>query len=60
MDAPIKTQPIAYSVSGLAVQTSLSKQTIYAEIDAGRLRSKRVRNRIVIPRAAVDEWLASQ
>lgn len=60
MDATLKTQPIAYSVSGLAVQTSLSKQTIYAEIDAGRLRSKRVRNRIVIPRAAVDEWLAAQ
>jgi excisionase family DNA binding protein len=54
---PPAPQPLAYSVSALASDTSLSKQTIYAEIEAGRLRAKRIRNRIVIPRDAVDEWL---
>ncbi len=50
-------QPIAFSVSALATETSLSKQTIYKEIEEGRLRARRIRGRIVIPRDAVDEWL---
>lgn len=60
MDAPIAAKPIAYSVADLAAETSLSKQTIYLEIESGRLAAKRIRGRIVIPAAAVEEWLASQ
>ncbi len=48
---------LAYSVSGLAVETTLSKQTLYAEIEAGRLRAVRIRGRLVIPADAVAEWL---
>lgn len=51
-------QPFAYSVAELASATRVSKQTIYAEIEAGRLRAVRVRSRLIVPRAAVDEWLA--
>lgn len=48
---------LAYSVQELAQATSVSKQTLYQEIAAGRLRAVRVRNRILIPKAAVDAWL---
>ena len=51
--------PFAYSVAEVARATTVSKQTIYAEIEAGRLRAVRVRSRLVIPREAVDEWLSS-
>lgn len=51
------SQPMAFSVSALAAETSLSKQTIYKEIEEGRLRARRIRGRIVIPRDAVEEWL---
>lgn len=51
-------QPFAYSVAELARATTVSRQTIYAEIEAGRLRAIRVRSRLVVPRAAVDEWLS--
>lgn len=60
MEATAKPKPIAYSVTDLAAETSLSKQTIYAEIEAGRLQARRIRNRIVIPATAVDDWLALQ
>ena len=50
----------AFSVSTLAADYSVSKQTIYREIEEGRLRAKRVRGRLVIPREAVEEWLASE
>lgn len=53
-------QPFAYSVAELARATTVSKQTIYAEIEAGRLRAVRVRSRLVIPHAAVDEWLSAR
>ena len=49
--------PLAYSVKELARVTHLSEQTIRREIEEGRLRAKRVRNRIVIPRTAAEEWL---
>ncbi|MEZ5184298.1 MAG: helix-turn-helix domain-containing protein [Candidatus Nanopelagicales bacterium] len=53
-----KPVPIAYSVAELAAETSLSKQLLYQEIESGRLRSKRIRGRIVIPASAVEDWLA--
>lgn len=49
--------PLGYSVASLAAETELSKQTIYREIEEGRLRVKRVRGRLVIPADAVTEWL---
>ena len=56
--APMK--PIGYSVATLATETALSRQSIYREIWEGRLRAKRIRGRLVIPREAVEEWLASE
>ncbi len=52
-------RPIAFSVADVARATTVSKQTIYAGIEAGRLRAVRVRSRLVIPREAVDEWLSA-
>jgi excisionase family DNA binding protein len=49
---------LAYSVAQVAEETSLSVQTVYKEIESGRLRSKRIRGRIVIPASAVEDWLA--
>ena len=40
MEATMKPAPIAYSVTELAAETSLSKQTIYAEVEAGRLQAR--------------------
>ncbi len=50
-------QPLGYSVASLSAETELSKQTLYREIDAGRLKAKRVRGRLVIPAEAVAAWL---
>lgn len=58
METTMEPTPIAYSVTELAVRTSLSRQTVYAEIEAGRLQARRIRGRIVIPAAAVEDWLA--
>lgn len=52
--------PLGYSVASLSHETELSKQTIYREIEEGRLRAKRVRGRLVIPAEAVAEWLAEE
>lgn len=52
--------PLAYSVTTLAAETGVSRQTLYREIEEGRLRAKRVRGRLVIPAEAVAEWLAEE
>lgn len=49
---------LAYSVSEVARATTLSDQSVYREIDAGRLRARKIRGRVVIPAEALDAWLA--
>jgi excisionase family DNA binding protein len=49
---------LAYSVAELSDETSLSPQTLYKEIEDGRLNAVRIRGRIVIPATAVEDWLA--
>jgi excisionase family DNA binding protein len=49
---------LAYSVAELSDETSLSPQTLYKEIEDGRLKAVRIRGRIVIPATAVEDWLA--
>ena len=53
-------RPLAYRVQGLADETGLSCQTIYREIHEGRLKAKRVRGVVMVPRAEVDRWLAEE
>lgn len=52
-------EALAYSPTSTARRTGLSRQTIYREIEAGRLRAKRVRGRLVIPADALKEWLSA-
>ena len=40
-------------------RTSLSRSTLYEAMNAGRLRSKKVGGRRVIPASALDEFMAS-
>lgn len=48
---------IAYSVQSLAEASGVSPHTIRREIEDGSLKARRVRNRIVIPVRAAQEWL---
>lgn len=52
-------QRLAYSVSEVARAATVSDQTVYREIAAGRLRAKKIRGRVVVPADAVAEWLNS-
>lgn len=52
-------KPLGYSVRSLSNAVTVSEQTIRREIEEGRLRAKRVRGRLVIPAAAVEQWLAA-
>ncbi len=50
--------PLAYRVSALAAELDCSIQTVYREIDEGRLRAKKIRGCLMVPRAEVDRWLS--
>jgi excisionase family DNA binding protein len=47
----------AYSLQEAAKRVPVCVNTLYAEIDAGRLTAKKVRRRTVIPATALAEWL---
>ena len=51
------SERLVYSVADVAARVGLSKQTIYREIEDGRLKAARIRGRVVIPADAVAEWL---
>ncbi len=58
MSATEPIERLAYLVSEIAESTGLSDQTIYREIESGRLEARRIRGRIVVTRPALDRWLA--
>ena len=56
------TQRLAYSPLECAALIGVSKNLIYAMIDSGQIKSIRAgdaRKRIIIPAAAIQEFLAS-
>lgn len=54
---PTSPEPMARSVADVADWVGLSKQSVYREVEAGRLRAVRIRGRLLIPTDAVAEWL---
>jgi excisionase family DNA binding protein len=49
----------AYSVREVAERFGLHRDTIYQEINEGRLEARKVRGRTVVLRDALDAWCAS-
>lgn len=49
--------PRAYSIAEVARRLGVSRDLVYVEINAGRLRSVRVSNRHVISAKALEEFL---
>jgi excisionase family DNA binding protein len=45
---------LAYSVAEAARRLDVSRMTLYREISAGRLAAIRIRDRLVIPRTALE------
>lgn len=53
-------EPLAYNVNDLGVVLNLSKQSIYNEINAGRLRSFKAHGRRLVSRVAVEEYIRAR
>lgn len=55
---PNSEQPrVGLSIPDVMQQTGLCRQTIYNEINAGRLKSYRVGRRRLISSRALEEWV---
>lgn len=52
--------PLLLSVIEVCDLVGLGRTRIYEEIRSGRLRSIKVGSRRLIPRAAIDDWIAAQ
>jgi excisionase family DNA binding protein len=50
---------IALRIAEAARALGISKPTVEAEIRAGRLRVRRVGRRVLVPVAAIEEWLSA-
>ena len=48
----------AYSVWETAAQLGVSEDAVYAMVRSGSIPHKRVGRRIIIPRAALEQWLS--
>jgi excisionase family DNA binding protein len=48
---------LAYSVAEAARRLDVSRMTLYREIAAGRLAAIRIRDRLVIPRTALERLI---
>ena len=52
-------QPSGLSVPEVMESTGLSRQTVYNEINAGRLRTFKVGRRRLVSPAALADWVAA-
>jgi len=58
MPKPSRTTPITgLSVDEVITSTGLSRQTVYNEINSGRLASFKVGRRRLVSPAALDNWV---
>lgn len=53
-------QKLAYSVKQAVEVSSLSRSSIYNHISAGRLESRRVSGRTIIPAASLEKLLSGE
>ncbi|MGD9714037.1 MAG: helix-turn-helix domain-containing protein [Thermomicrobiales bacterium] len=51
---------LAYSIREAVHASSLSRSTIYNHIAAGRLKSKRIGGRVIIPAESLHELLSDE
>lgn len=54
-----QAQPLAYNITALAKETSLSRSLIYEHIKDGLLKVTKVGRRTIILREDAKNWLAS-
>ncbi len=52
-----QVESLAYSVNGICIALNLSKQSVYDEINSGRLRSFKAHGRRLISRKAADDYI---
>jgi excisionase family DNA binding protein len=57
MSAEALEERRAYSVAEVATMYGLSRQSVYKEIQDGRLAALKIRGRTVVTSQALDEWL---
>lgn len=57
---PQVSSAIGLGVDDAAAAVNISRSTLYAEMNAGRIVSKKVGKRRIIPVAALHAWLAAQ
>ncbi len=61
MEKQIKlSEKLAFSISEACAISGLKKDSFYREINAGRLKSAKVRGRRLILRKALEQWLTEQ
>jgi excisionase family DNA binding protein len=51
--------PLAHSIDGAAARANVGRVTLYEEINAGRLRARKVGRRTIILDDDLRAWLAS-
>ncbi len=51
---------VSLSIPEAGALTDIGRDTLYAEINAGRLKSAKIRGRRVIRREALERWLADR
>ncbi len=49
---------LAYDVTGFADAVGIGRTKVYAEINAGRLKAKKIGARTIIPAQAADDYIA--
>lgn len=54
-----RVEKIRYAVGELAVKLGLSTETVYRGIQRGEIPHLRVGRRIILPKTAIDAWLAN-
>lgn len=52
-------KPLAYAISALARETSLSRATLYMHVKSGLLKTTKVGRRTIVLAADVERWLAT-
>ena len=53
--APV-SEKLCFSINDFALANGICRQTVYNEINSGRLRTKKVGRRRLIPKEAAEAW----
>ena len=57
---PRNPPPLGYSVPEVMEALGISRQTVYSEINSGRLRSFKIRGRRLVAPKAIDDYVADR